>query len=422
LTGRKWIPFTIRMCVMIGLFFCIYLACRQGIAAWYFRKLTPEGMQRAIRWDPANPQYYDALGTLKHFYEDKGDPQEILRLYETATRLSPFDAHYWADLGAAYEWSGRRTDALRAFKRAQELFPHSPEINWRLANFYIRAREIPEGLRALREVLLGGSVPRRDIFVLATSATADAKGVLDEMLPASATFYFDYLDFLTASNKMGNAQQVWARLLELNLPFDLRQSFGYLDGLIQHRETGALVEAWSALAKRFPEKIHPTASAGNLVTNPSFESEILHGGLDWRVAPVDGADVSVDSLDVYDGVRSLRIDFNATQNLDYWQVFQYVPVEPNTKYQFSGYMRVKGITTDSGPRFQIYDPYDMGNLFYSTENLVGTSSWSAQRVAFKTGANTHLVVVRVGRPTSHKFDNRIGGTVWIDHVALESAK
>jgi hypothetical protein len=410
------------MCLLIGLLFCIYLASRQGIAAWYFRKHTPEGMQAAVRWDPANPQYYDALGTLKHFYEDKGDAQEIVRLYETATRLSPYDAHYWADLGAAYEWAGHRDDALRAFKRAQQLFPHSPEINWRLANFYIRAHEIPEGLRALQEVLLGDSVPRRDVFALATSATGDTHAILEEMLPARAPFYFDYVNFLTETNRMDSAEQVWARWLELNLRFDLHQSFAYLDGLIRHRETGPLVESWSALAERFPEQIHPRVPAGNLVTNGSFEFEILDGGLDWRVEPLEGAIVSVDSLEAYDGVRSLRIDFDGTQNLDYWHVYQYVPVEPDTPYQFSGYMRVKGITTDSGPRFQIYDLYDMGKLFLSTENLVGTTNWSAQHLAFKTGPDTHILVIRVARPASRKFDNRIGGAAWIDHVALETAK
>jgi hypothetical protein len=416
------ITFAIRMCVVIGLLFCMYLAGRRGIGAWYFRKHTPEGMQAAIHWDPGNPEYYDALGTLVHFYEDKGDPREIVRLYETATRLSPDDAHYWADLGAAYEWAGQRGDALRAFRRAQELFPHSPEINWRLANFYIRGGQIPEGLSALREVLLGGSVPRRDVFALATSATRDTGAILDEMLPVSAAFYFDFLDFLTASSKIEDAEKVWARLLALNAPFELHQSFPYLDGLIQHRETGPLVEVWAALGKLFPAQIHPSVPARNLVVNGSFEFEILNGGLDWRVAPVEGAVVSVESTEAQDGTRSLRIDFDATQNLDYWQVFQYVPVESETQYQFSGYMRTKGITTDSGPRFQIYDAYEPSKLFYSTENLIGTTKWSAQQLKFKTGADTHLLVVRVGRPASHKFDNRIAGTVWIDDVILESLK
>jgi len=414
-----WRSFVLRICILIVLLCCIYLAGRQGIAAWYFRKHTPEGIEAAIRWDPANAQYYDALGTLKHFYEDKGDPQEIVHLYQTATQLSPFDAHYWADLGAAYEWAGRREEALRAFQRAQQLFPHSPEINWRLANFYIRARDVPAGLRALREVLAGESVPRRDVFALATNATTDTRAVLDGMLPTRAPFYLDYLDFLAETNRLEGAEIVWARLLELNLPFELRRSFPYLDSLIQRHETAALVESWSALAKRFPDQIHLPAPAGNLVTNGSFEFEILDGGLDWRAAPIEGAVVSVDSVEAYDGVRSLRIDFDGTQNLDYWHVYQYVPAAPGTQYRFSGYMRVKGITTDSGPRFQIYDAYDMAKLFLSSENMVGASSWSERHFTFKTGPDTRLLVVRLARPASHKFDNHVAGTVWIDHITLE---
>jgi hypothetical protein len=79
---------------------------------------------------------------------------------------------------------------------------------------------------------------------------------------------------------------------------------------------------------------------------------------------------------------------------------------------------MKGISTDSGPRFQVFDAFDMGKLFVSTENTVGTSGWSSQHLEFKTKADTHLLIVRVARPPSEKLDNLIGGTVWIDRVSL----
>jgi len=60
----------------------------------------------------------------------------------------------------------------------------------------------------------------------------------------------------------------------------------------------------------------------------------------------------------------------------------------------------------------------MGSLFLSTENDVGTSSWSLQQLDFKTKADTRLLVVRVARPPSEKLDSQIGGTVWIDGVSL----
>ena len=408
-----------RICVVTGMFYCLYLAGRQGIGAWYFRQDTPEAIQTAIKWDPDNPLYYDSLGTLTHLYADSGNSDGIIRLYESATHLSPQNAAYWADLGSAYEWAGRTDDALRALNRAQELFPNSPDINWRLANFYVRARKTPEGLRALRTVLLGDSASRRDVFLLATNATRDNAAILDEMLPPSAAIFIDFLNFRIAAGETDAAEQVWHRLVELSLSFDLRQSFPYLDGLIRQREIEPLAEAWSFLGARFPTEIGPRISRENAIANGSFELEALNGGLDWRVAPVEGARVSTDSQEFSDGVRSLRIDFDGTRNLDYGQVFQYVLVKPDTRYQFSGDMRVEGITTDSGPRFEVFDSYDMGKLSYSTENLPGTSGWLTRRIQFKTNRDTRLLIIRVARSMSHKFDSRIAGSVWIDRVSLQ---
>jgi hypothetical protein len=277
-------------------------------------------------------------------------------------------------------------------------------------------------LRALRTVLAVNGMAPRNVFVLATTATRDNKAILDEMLPPSAPILFDYLNFRIAAGNIVAAEEVWARVLQLNLEFDLREAFPYLDALLQNRELGQLTEAWSALAKRFPSQIEPFISRSNLVTNGSFEKEILNGGMDWRLIPTEGATVSVDSVDPFDGARALQIKFDGAHNLDYGHVLQYVPVQPNTRYRFSSHMRAQDITTDSGPRFQICDAYDMSDLFVSTENLVGTPAWSEQKVEFKTKADTRMLLIRLARPLSSKFDNHIAGTVWIDGVSLSEGQ
>ena len=389
------------------------------MAAAYFRKGSPNAVQTAIRWDPANPEYYDALGTLVHLYADRGNSDEIVLLYQNATRLSPHDAHFWADLGAGYDWAGRSNDALDAFQRAQRLFPNSPEINWRLANFYVRAGKIPEALRTLQMVLLEDGTAGRRVFTLATNATRDRNALL-EMLPPQPPVFFDYLNFLSERGDIVGAEEVWARILQLGLPFDLREAFPYLDGLIQHGELGQLSKTWSALAQRFPAQVQRPVQSSNLVTNGGFESDILNGGLDWRVLPIEGSVVSLDPVGVFEGVRALRITFDGSRNIDYGHVFQYVPVQAKTRYRFSGHMRVQDITTDSGPRFQACDAYDMGNIFVSSENLVGTSGWSEQHAEFTTLPDTRLLLLRVVRSVSNKLDNQIAGTVWIDDVRLIS--
>lgn len=261
-------------------------------------------------------------------------------------------------------------------------------------------------------------MPPQDVFSLAERATEDKKRILEEMVPAEAPILLGYLNYQAIAGDIPAAEQGWTRLLALKVPFELRDSFFYLDTLIQKQQTQQLAHAWSALGERFPEIVASLRTPPNLVANGSFESDILNGGLDWRVVPLEGATVSMDSQSAMDGARALRIEFDGTQNVDYGHMLQYVLVRPNTQYRFSAYMRTDGITTDSGPRFQIFDAYNFTKILAATENTVGTSGWTEQQLEFKTPGATRLLIVRVGRPASAKFDSKIRGTVWIDKVRL----
>jgi tetratricopeptide (TPR) repeat protein len=417
LSNNRSLNLLLRTFLVCGLLYCMYLVTRQAIGAWYFRKKLPQDIQTAIKWDPGNPEYYDALATLSHLYSS-ANPADVVRLSEKAAQLSPYNADYWADLGAAYEWAGRNNDALRAFTRARALFPNSPEINWKAANFYVRTRRTSEVLAALQKVLLEDGTKERQVFVLAVNATNDNRKILDQMLPRRAPVILDYLSFQIETGRMEAADQTWATLLELKLPFQLAHSFPYLDALIQRRDVDRLTAAWAALCARFPQEICARESSPNLITNGDFAFAPVNGGLDWRVIPVQGAAVSEDASVGVTGSKSLRIEFDGAQNLEYGHVLQYVPVSPNTAYTFSAHMRAQGITTDSGPRFEVLDAYNPSKLFVSTENVTGTSDWSAHQLEFKTSADTHLLIVKIARPISHKFDNHLAGTVWIARVTL----
>jgi tetratricopeptide repeat protein len=406
-----------RSLLVLLLCFCGYLVFRRGVAAWYLRSATPDALQTAIAWDPANPQYPDVQATAMHLYAVAEDAHEILALHQQATSLSPHDAQLWADLGSAYERAGRNADSLYAFQRARELSPHSPEINWRLANFCIRTGRIADAIPALRRVLEADSTSRSRAFTLATNAITDPRKIL-EILPPSAPVYFDYIRFAIAKEDMAAGQESWVRVFQLNLPFDPHDAVPYLEALIQHKEIGQLEEAWSALRMRFPTQMASSEPDSNLITNGDFEFDPLNGGLDWHVTPTEGVAVTLDGADGADRGRALRITFDGSRNVDYAHVFQYVPVHPRAKYQFSGHMRSDSISTDSGPRFQIVDAYDPGTLLASTQNVVGTHFRSQQHAEFTTSENTRLLLVRVARPMSLKLDNKIAGTVWIDRISL----
>ena len=404
---------------LIILCFCAYLVARRGVAAWYVREGSFHAIQTAIAWDPGNPQYYNVLATATHLYADTENVDDVVALYQRATSLSPHDAQLWADLGSGYDWAGRAGESLYAFQHAHTLFPLSPEINWRLANFCIRTGKTKEGLRALHLVLETDRSSARRVFTLATNAMPDQQGIL-EALPLQAPIVFDYISFALERGDIVGAEQAWARVLQLNIPFEPHEAVPYLDALVEHRELAQLDAAWSSLKERFPKELARGNPRSNLITNGSFEFDLLNGGLDWHVIPTDGAVVSLDTAGALDGGRALRIKFDGSRSLDYGHVFQYVLVRPNSKYRFSGHMRTEGISTDSGGKFQVCDAYNPGDLFASTENLVGTHGWSEEHAEFTTHGNTRLLLVRVARPMSLKLDNKIAGTVWVDGVSLRS--
>ena len=391
---------------------------RQGVASFYFRQNSPDALQKAMIWDPANPVYPAALANLVHLYGRSPDPDEVIRLYQTAARLSSFDASYIADLAQANDWAGRTDVALPLFQRTQQLFPNSPDINWKIANFYIRSGNSADALPALKKTLSSSVIEKNQIFTLSDRAGINSITVVDRLLPPNVPAYFAYLNFEAQRGNFFAAQETWNRLLSLNSPFELKEAFPFLDALISARQLDSASQVWSSLVSRFPDRIPSPASASNLITNGNLQADILNGAFDWRAFPVSGVAVTQDSPGPSPDARSLRVEFDGTQNLYYGSVLQFVPVRPRTKYTFSAFTRSQAITTDAGVGIQISDGYDTNKILGSTEPLIGTTPWSAQSFSFETPRETRLLIVRIVRSPSQKLDNRIAGAFWISRVSL----
>jgi hypothetical protein len=396
----------------------VVIAARQGIAAYYFRKVSPASAQKAIAWDPGNPQYPATAANLIHLYGDNADPDVAIRLYETALRLSPFEAEYYVDLAQANDWAGRPSRAVLLFQRAQELFPNSPEVNWKVANYRVRTGKTSEALRPLSKVLSSGAINENQVFALISNARIDPGMVIDELLPSDVHTFIDYLNFQVDRGDMAAAEQTWDRLLLLHKPFEINAAFHYLDALIRSRHVERALKIWSALCERFPLLVASPASNRNLATNGDFHGDILNGGFDWRVNPVAGAVVTQESNDSGRDSRSLRIDFDGSQNLYYDSVVQFIGTQPNTNYDFSAVMSCEGITTDSGVGLRVSDAYNSAELLGSTDLLIGTEPLSEHKFSFTTGPETRLALVTVTRTPSRKFDDKIAGTFRVSNVTI----
>jgi hypothetical protein len=416
-------PLTVTARILLFLFVLILIVstARQGIASFYFRQNSSTALQKAMIWDPANPGYPAALANLVHLYGRSPDPDAVIRLYKTAARLSPFDAGYIADLAQANDWAGRTDASLPLFQRAQQLFPNSPDINWKLANFYIRSGDTDNALPALKKILASNVIDKNQIFALSDRAGINSATVADKLLPPDIPAYFAYLNFESQRGNFSAGQETWDRLLSLNSPFEPKEAFPFLDALIKAHELDAASQVWSSLVSRFSDRVPSPASATNLITNGNLQGDILNGAFDWRVFPVSGVAVSQDSSGPNSDARSLRIEFDGAQNLYYGSVLQFVPVQPRTKYTFSAFTRSQALTTDAGVGIQISDAYDTNKILGSTDPLIGTTPWSEQSFSFQSPPETHLLIVRIVRLPSQKLDNRIAGAFWLSRVSLTSA-
>jgi hypothetical protein len=134
----------------------------------------------------------------------------------------------------------------------------------------------------------------------------------------------------------------------------MEESVPLVDALIGEDRIGEAQQMWQdgLQASNWPEDGEKN---GSLVSNGGFEHDIANGGFDWREVPLTATSFDFDSACANSGTRSLRVDFDGTENLDFGHLFQYAAVTSGTRYHFSAFVRTEGLTTDRGIRFEILD-------------------------------------------------------------------
>jgi tetratricopeptide (TPR) repeat protein len=406
----------VRLGLLLGA--CLALAARETVAHLFAATNSLHGFALAGRWDASNPEFPARYARKLGEQGGDADPREMARAFQIATRLGPRRAENWAGLGEALDLAGDNSGAARAYQRAIELFPRSPDINWQFANFLLRSGG---AMAPLRRAMEGDPSLRQGAFDLAWRAGIPREQIL-QILPARQDILSAYLDYLDATGRVDAAADAWKRVLASPEPVNFDAACRYFDALLYAHRVDELAPVWAALAHHDPERIRWQPDAANRITNGGFEEPPLGGGFDWRIVPIEGADASFDTEIVHGSSRSLLLHFDGKHNLDFGHVVQYVTAEPDTRYRFIAYARSEGITTDSGPRIAVYDAYDRAALAVETEGVTGTTSWQEQRLEFHTGPKTKLLVVQLIRTPSRKLDNQIAGTLWLDDFSLTALR
>jgi len=395
----------------------VFSGARHAIAAHWAGSTDAAQWLRAAETESSNGERWYSLARYRQLDFEHSDLPLALAYYRRATSLNPGSPYYWMDLASAYESAGDIAEAEQAFRKARELYPISADAAWRFGNFLLRQGRAREAFQQIHEAVAIDSKLTEPAISVCWHSTQDIDQILKAVLPDAPDENWGAIQFFVQVREPLPAMAVWKRIAAHHDSFPASDAFPLLDLLIAtgHVDEAGLVWNQSLQAGGVARE---SDASGSVVWNGGFENDPLDGGFDWRLRPIEGVEMRWDEESLHSGRRSLRVDFDGKVNVNFENVWQYVPVSPSTNYRFSAFFRTEDLTTDSGIRFEIRDVSQPGAPARSTPNLAGSQHWTEQNLEILTSPDTRLLQIVLRRTPSDKFGNKIRGTAWIDDVVL----
>jgi len=389
------------------------LVTLEFFADYFSKKLDLASLQMAARLEPGNADYQYRLG--HYFLQTQHEPETAVRFFKSATALNPHNAGYWLELSRIYRRLANSDQQKDALQHAIAADPSTPDVAWDAANFYWALGETDRALQEFRVVLENDPYRPAAALDRCWRVKPDVDFLLRDVVPRNAEAYSSFLDFLVSRNEPAAAARVWTEMVQLQQTVEPRHVFDYVRYLIDQRDVWQAHQAWRQAASLCDLSGYQPSSE-NLVVNGDFSLPVLNGGFDWLYEKLSDVSLALDPTESHSGHRSLSIIFDS-RGIEDAGIRQLIPVEPNTKYEFSAYFKSEGLEGAGGPRFLLEDRFTGANYFAS-EELKGASFWKQVGGAFDSGPDTKLVVLRIQRVPA---GNAIRGKLWIGDVRLAHA-
>jgi len=341
------------------------------------------------------------------------DVQKAINIFKGVLQRDPQNPYRWADLGEAFLEAGQKEEARYCYGQVLALAPHSAPFLLRAANFHFQIGENEEALPITAWILM--LIPDYDSVIFSEYARLvdRPEDVLRYGLPEDRRAAESWLRFLIQAERLDDAQRTWEWVVGRGYADDALAG-EYVEFLIRQGRPDLAASTWA----RYLGTRAGDYGKSTYLFNGGFESEPAQSPFDWSVARTQGVEVARDCTTAWSGKCSLRVSFAGTQNLDLAAASQMTLVKPGP-YRFHAFIRSEGLTTDQGIRFRVSDAEAPARLDVTFGQFIGTRPWSGVERDFVVPPATRLLQVQVIRQPSMKFDNKVGGTAWIDELSLE---
>ena len=342
-----------------------------------------------------------------------------IKEYEAATRLSPNDYRFWLALGRALEQSGDTAKGEKAMRRAVELAPSYAYPRWYLGNLLLRSGQEGEAFNELRRSSESNAELRPQIFSLAWQVYSKDFDALKNAIGPTAERRAEFSKYLIERKEFDAALRAWNDLSAKEKTDNHAAGESIMKSLLE--------------AKRFRQAL---VVGNDLTTDEAARGrvgQLIDGGFEqasdsssvfgWQIKSVQQALAAFDRTVHHGASQSLRLQFQARSELDFFNVSQLVVLEAGAQYDLECFVKTRDLQSASTPIIQVLDAADGSVLVSSQAVPTGDNDWQLMTLTFKTGPTTEAVTIRLSRAQCEDATLcPIFGTLWYDDFVMKSRK
>ena len=388
-----------------------YFSVRTARATYYTETETLQGFERATQIEPDNARNWYLLGRYLQYSFEDSNPQRAIGSYLKSLEIDPSATSTWLELAATYEAEGNNVAARNAFINAKNTYPLSAEVSWSYGNFLLRQGELEPAFAEMRRSVEADPGRAAEAVSRCLRVEPDANLILDRALPPNSEIYMAVMDALAKDHQIESALKVWTRIVAMHPKIALHDVF---QTVMELRNVGRASEAhkvWEQ-AVELAGLAQLEGPRNSMVWDGGFESDVTGEAYAWRfLRNSRSAQIDFDTLEKHTGKRSLRVSFDGSSDVAFYDVCQAVPTEAGIAYELSAWMKSKELTTDQGVRIEL-----AGGAV--TADVRGTQPWTRFATVWPGAKENQETQICLRRVQSDQEDNKIRGTAWVDDVAL----
>ena len=357
---------------------------------------------RAIRKYQTQPRFLVAYG--QDAYLAKGDLAAAGNWYQKALFSNPLYIPAWLALAELYNDEGSTDKALAILDYVDGKMEDIGRWRWEKAMLAFQLQQ-PELVRKDIAWMLAqekiSEQTKQKAVKLAFSLWPDPDELLENMGQDNIERLFRHA---VRSKNYDTALSLWP-FFEQEKP-EAAQVLAYINLLINSKEGDKIREAGKIWQTYY--------STTSKFYNGDFAQKVVGSGFGWRIWKTQG--VTFEQSASEKESSQLHLQFSGS-NLNYYHSVQFIVLTPEYRYQLSGRLRSRGLSTDQKPFIEIRGLH-CAMKPVTTDMVQMDQEWTPFFLVFNVPEQCNGVMVRVRRRVSKNIDNQLKGDLWLTGFSI----